>query len=215
MKTILFLIPTYKYISSPCFASFSKFFFNVKKHYNVKLGLCEGMYITEARSMLVERYYTGLDEEQKKEIDVIMWIDDDVVFDMKHVTGLIEKFESSGLDMLSALCFSRFNEEAMAYTLDFEQKKPLISLGNIRNTGVVKCDAAGFGFLVMKPKVLDKMHSSLGKWMFKTPIMPTKTFKEGIHIGEDTYFFMKAKELGITMGVDTDLIVGHYGGVIG
>jgi len=213
MKTILFLLPTYKYISSRCFVCFSKFFFNIKKHYNVKMSLCEGMYITLARNNLSEKY-TSLDEQQKKEIDLVVWMDDDVVFGMQQVIGLIEKFESTGLDMLSALCFSRYNKEPMAYTFDFKEKRPIIPLENIRNTGIVKCDAAGFGFLVMKPEVLDKMHASLGKWMFKTPVMPHEEFKEGIYIGEDIYFYMKAKELGITMGVDTDIIIGHDGGVI-
>lgn len=210
-KTILFLLPTYKYISSRSFVCFASFLFNIKKYYNAKFKYCEGLYITIARSILAESY-VKLDEEKKREIDLTVWMDDDIVFTMKQLTQLIEKFDGTGLDMLSALYFSRSTKEPIAYNLDPDEV--IMPLKNIRNTGIVKCDAAGFGFLAMKPEVLDKMYEANGKWMFKTPILPHKSHKDGVQIGEDIHFFMKAKELHLKLGVDTDIVIGHESCVI-
>jgi hypothetical protein len=74
------------------------------------------------------------------------------------------------------------------------------------STGLEEAAAIGFGVVLMKTAVLEKV----GPPGFLT------TYTDGVAMGEDVYFCQRAREAGFTIWVDHDLSkeIGHVGRVV-
>ena len=76
----------------------------------------------------------------------------------------------------------------------------------IPEKSLVKTDVCGFGFLLMKPKVLLDIYEQ-----DKNPF----TSNNENNVGEDVLFFEKVEKFGYKPHVDTSVVVRHVGGSVG
>ena len=121
------------------------------------------------------------------------------------VARMIKRFTESDYDLLGATYFLR-DETRTPLIYDFDKEDKFQLRENVQlNKGIVDCDATGFGFLCMKPKVVRELRKVYGKWIFHTSI------HKDTFVGEDVFFFRLCKEAGFKIGVNTDWIIGHYG----
>jgi hypothetical protein len=79
-------------------------------------------------------------------------------------------------------------------------------------TGLNEVDAFGFGFVLMSPDLLERMHDEYGMHQFM--FMPYGDPKDGKTISEDLDWCEKAKKLGFKLALDNDVEIGHLGGRI-
>lgn len=110
----------------------------------------------------------------------------------------------AGKDIISALYFERkppfypvirmLDKNGMFYTLT-----------EIEPNTVMRVDAAGAGCLLVKRKVFEKIPE---------PWFRVEEDEKGRLLGEDVYFFMKARKYGFKAYVDTSCICPHWGAVI-
>lgn len=73
----------------------------------------------------------------------------------------------------------------------------------INMNSIIKADAVGFGFILIKRKAVDKILEKTER---------SFNIKDGV--GEDVSFCVNAKEAGFEIFVDTGLVCGHIGNTI-
>lgn len=147
-----------------------------------------------ARNMLIEA-------AQQHNCSHLLIMDDDVCPEQNHLIKLLER----DVDIVSGLYFSRAYPHA-PLAFDFANEKgecvPLYMMPNVN--GLLPIVAAGFGFLLLKTAIFDKLE------------------KPYVRLGEldsqewcdDIGFFKRVREAGIQSYVDTDIHVGHIGTMI-
>jgi len=69
----------------------------------------------------------------------------------------------------------------------------------------IDADVVGFGCVIMKKTALEKI---------PRPHFQTYLNDKQRLVGEDFFFFRKAKEYGLTLGVNTFVRFGHIGGTV-
>lgn len=121
----------------------------------------------------------------------ILWLDDDMMFNPDLAIKLIEH----DLDMVSALYFGRTKHLPVVYLNSQEPDDPYkhFPLVEVPNN-LFEIDACGFGALMMKREVLDKV------------AYPWFEFDKG---GEDIVFCVKAKKAGVKIYCDATYKLGH------
>lgn len=126
--------------------------------------------------------------------DWILWVDSD---NTPPKNGW-RKLMKYNLPIVSGLYFTRtppYKPTAMMIndheTYDFLIEYP--------KNALIKCDATGLGFTLMKREVFDKLQKDPFTWA---------------RYSEDIQFFRDAKEKGFDCWVDTGMIVEHLGGVV-
>lgn len=148
-----------------------------------------------ARERLAEFAYAN-------KIDKILFIDDDMITDV----DLFEKLNRNDVDVVAALAFTRtapHNPVIYSVTEGYEpttNREYFINkvVRNYPKNKLFECDAVGFGAVLIKTKILEKMKKS---WFMSTT-----------GSGEDIYFCHKAKkEAGARIFVDTSVKIGHLG----
>lgn len=82
--------------------------------------------------------------------------------------------------------------------------------------GLLPVKHAGFGFVALQKQVLELMKNSVESYYDKNKGKNFKAFfrteiKDGEYIGEDVYFFHKAKEVGFQPMLDPMISLGHVG----
>ncbi len=182
---------------------------------NCRLKRVWGRPVDVARNLLVKECLEG-------GFDWLLFIDADMCF----APDSLVRLNSRGKPLISALCFTRrmpptptcyrgvqgYTEEGLPYlgirtteTLDFLEAHQ-VEL-DLYNPGIVlpdcpdalkQYDASGAAFVLIHRKVLEAVEPPWFKYS-----SPERM------IGEDFYFYMKAKEAGFPLWVDRTVIVGH------
>lgn len=161
------------------------------------MGSTERMVVDWARNALAR-------EAQKRECEYtgerfthLLWLDDDHVFNPDMAVYLAEH---SDKDMVSALYYKRTeNPVPVVYTrqgADLDDEfchNPIIIPPNT----LFECDAAGFGAMLMRRDVLDRV--------------PEPWFTLDYRAGEDVAFCVQAKKHGIKIWCDARYKLGHIG----
>ena len=128
-------------------------------------------------------------------VDWVMWLDSDIIYP----ANIISKLMSTNKDMVTGIyhkriapytpCVYKLVEDKLQPYLDYPEDK----LFNV--------EAAGFGCMLMKVKVIKAVYDKYGGCFF--PV-------NGVG-GEDLSFIRRAKECGIEVWCDSSVRCGHIG----
>jgi len=138
---------------------------------------------------------------QEHKCSHILIMDDDVAPEQNHLIKLLEDDK----DIISGLYFMRSYPHApVAFDIvnDKHECRPMYMMPHVE--GIVPVVAAGFGFILFKMSVFDKLE------------------KPYVRLGQldseewcdDIEFFKRVREAGIEMFCDTDVHIGHQGTMI-
>lgn len=160
-------------------------------------GRTERMVVDWARNDLARRAKSYINTYTGKKFTHLLWLDDDHTFN----PDMAVKLASNGdKDMVSAVYFGRTEPLPVIYLRDnnHDQKKhlkyyPLVFFPQ----KLFQCDACGFGALLMKRDVLDRV--------------PEPWFTIDHRGGEDIAFCEKARDYGVKVYADGEYMLGHIG----
>lgn len=194
MKTVLFAIPTARYVEPDCFGSV----FDNAVH--MPEGYKPGLFMPVEYSVDIARNWCVL-HAIENQYDYIMWVDSDNVIPRDAVKKLI----SSGKDIISGVYARKIigSKDIVLLNRDKTEDRYTFLTTEVVNTGIIEVDAAGFGCILTKVDVFRKLFDITGRSWFKT--------NQEIGVGEDIYFCEKVKELGYKVHVDTSVLCGHKG----
>jgi glycosyltransferase involved in cell wall biosynthesis len=133
--------------------------------------------------------------------DYVLWIDSDMVFQDDLMIRLREALDS-GWDMVAGLCFKReLPVSPVIYkSIDADTGKAVPYMDYPQNA-LFEIAGCGFGTVMMTTDVLRVVHDSYSDHMF-TPFPK---------LSEDLSFSYRAKRLGVKIGCDSRINVGHVG----
>lgn len=136
----------------------------------------------------------------KEKFDYVFFIDSDMVYPedsvlrlLKHNKELCSGFYTMRREPLKPVHFKEISFDGMN-----KDGNHLIPDGTLQTQA-----AGGFGGVLVKTEVLKKMGFPWFKFLYNE--------KTHDHLGEDIFFFQRAKDFGYTSYVDTSL---HYGHII-
>jgi hypothetical protein len=165
---------------------------NESPRFEFDLFSCGRMHVHVAREMMAEHCVTNGH-------DYLYMIDDDMVCD----DHLFEKLYEADKDIVAPLAFTRnYPHKPVMYSC-IEGFDPVIQKDHFTNYAVMKypkdklvrCDAVGFGAVLIKAKVL---HGTKKPW-----------FQNPSSTGEDIHFCYQARKFGFETWMDTRLKLGH------
>lgn len=134
----------------------------------------------------------------KENYDWLIMIDDDATFP----PDLVRRLLSHNKDVVAALAYQRLpNHGTVAYEFSPEANGP-VHLEGIEHTGLRKVDGTGLHCAAIKTSVFSQMKArGMERWY--------GGFDN--QFGEDFAFCAHMQELGISVYVDADLVIGHVG----
>jgi len=207
LRRIYICVPVYQTIPAESFQSILSACLKLQSKYKqIGTCFCSHTYLPEARNVIANNIL-----QTSKGDDLVLWIDSDMVFNFNQVEQLIKNFDSNDYDLLSGLYFTRNDKEKRKAHLYFAtEEKGRFNAGvpiDLPKTGIVKVDAVGFGFVVMKAKVLQRLKNKYGR------VFDCELYKKEL-VGEDIIFCQRATEQGFKIGADVGITIGHFGAVI-
>ena len=200
---ILLAIPTYRTITSEAFAYHMAMLLDGLNSGLVKrLEIEANMYVTLARNTMCE---TALAFWRKGEITHLLMVDDDMVIP----SGTITKLATHNAPVVGAVYYSR-GLQPIAYDLD-----PFKWYTTIPKSGIVEVEGTGCGCLLISCELLAQMSDFFkDRWWFQNDITPNLLETPGSYLGEDVFFFMRLKKMGVKAILDCDIQCGHFGSAI-
>lgn len=159
---------------------------------------------TSGRLMTAMARERLINEAKKGGMDYILMYDDDMILPLDMVECMLQDMEQHPeIDILAPLAFMRNPPHyAVMYTVleGHDPKRGAYYINqfvkNYARNSLVECDAVGFGAVLIKMSVIEKM---------KPPYCFSTTGS-----GEDIYFCQKAKkESGARIFMDTRIKLGH------
>jgi len=159
-----------------------------------QMGITERMGLEWARNDLARTALTATNEYTGEPFTHFLWMDNDHVFnpDLACVLAL-----NSDKDMISALYYGRTKPLPVVYVKDNSDDEykhfPLIQVPD----DVFRCDAVGFGALLMKREVFERV--------------PEPWFTLDYRGGEDIAFCVSARKHGVEIYCDGRYKLGHIG----
>jgi predicted glycosyltransferase involved in capsule biosynthesis len=147
----------------------------------------------------------------KIKTDWLLWVDSDIVLSIDAMKKLWQAADKVNKPVVSGVYFiSKENEGTLMrpfpvlfddvdeYQIKYHHPLP--------DNQVIKCDAAGFGFVLMHKSIVPKLREAHpGKGMF----METGDGNDDHFIGEDIIFFRRMKAAGIPLYAHTGALVKH------
>lgn len=190
MSRLLIGVPTNEYARR---ADFYDYLNQLEKPPGTILMSPHGSSPAESRNLIIE-------QAQKHECDEILFIDDDMAFKANAYNQLHEHDK----DIVSGLYYKRnYPHQPLVFVGWEGVAGKFISLtGN--EPRLIKIDAAGFGFCLIKTKVFDKLE--------KPYIRLGELAKDGWC--DDIGFFLRAGQAEIESYCDTECLVGHIASMI-
>lgn len=153
----------------------------------------EDTYLDLARNKLVETARKIGIEKLKRIPDYYFFVDQDSVV----LPSCFEDLVKHNLDIVSGFYVKKNGLEPVHKML-----------GEWKKGDIVKANAIGFGGVLIKGKVFEKMSRP---W-FKLTL--TEQHGEFSLFGEDNFFSKKALKYGYSLNVDTNVEIGHHGSTI-
>ena len=163
-----------------------------------------GCFVSDAREKLSQK-------AENEGCDYILWLDADHTFDPDDIIEFIVRYlEQNKYDIVGAkyvhrtdptkICAGSYNEKNRVVFLDSKEWKD-------QEAGYKEIEIIGFGCTIMPVAICKRMREVQGKAF--------RVVDEGTRfIGEDVWFFNKARAMGWSVGLDTDLLIGHYGAIL-
>ncbi|MFH0714353.1 MAG: hypothetical protein V1847_01290 [Candidatus Diapherotrites archaeon] len=197
---IAIAIPLYGFVPAASFASFLPAFLALPEFVDKMVVL------TKSRSYvhLAERELAqdALRAAQENPIDYVFWMEQDHVFSVQDMLHLLKSAKEKDLDIVSGLYVDRKDEtKAVAFV---KKDGQYFSTATLPDNSIVKVDAVGFGFTLVKFSVLKTLAEKYGL---------EKAFNvvdlEGKDIGQDFLFCELAQKEGFKVWVHTGVKIGH------
>ena len=159
------------------------------------MATTERMVVDWARNDLAKLVRDSKSPYSGKKYTHCLWLDDDMVFSPD--TALVLASEMADYDMMSAVYFARHKPLPVVYVRgEAEHDDPYKHYPLMRvPSRVFECDAVGFGCLLMRTDVLNKV--------------PEPWFTIDARGGEDIVFCKHARDAGLTIGCAGHLLCGH------
>lgn len=181
-------------ISRPCYDTYQ--FENVvtvdkMSNYSLSKGyICFNHYAKG--SNIARQREQGVAVARQAKVDRILWVDSDVLVFPDSLVKLME----ADKDIVSGVIVGK-QEPYEILVANKDEKGRYVPVTSLPSKRVIEADAVGFGFILIKTSVFDKIEPPY--------------FVMGDVIGEDYYFCEKAKAAGIDVWVDTGCNLGHVG----
>jgi GT2 family glycosyltransferase len=192
---IAILMPMYKSMDASCVQSLVGFQSELHEQgHQVKFIFTNGFNAAKARKALAK----GVAEDYQ-DCDYVLWLDTDHFYRKDAFFLLVNRMEENNLSMLSATYKLHGSEESAHGITDetgfhhFHYKDYTSEL--------IECDVVGFGFLVMKPKLIKELWDEFGDKLFVLDAKENCT--------EDVTFCRYAKQNGYKVMFDPTVRVGH------
>lgn len=167
-------------------------FLGKQKEHEFDINVCGRLLTPIARECLADKAVEG-------EYDYLLFIDDDMICPVDIFFSLFKHKK----DIVGALAFTRnYPHKPVIYKFEqgFDNGKPWYSnypILDYPKDSLVKCDAIGFGAVLIDIKVLKGMKK---KWFATTSGR-----------GEDIFFCHQAEKQGFEVYMDTSVKLGHLG----
>ena len=162
-----------------------------------QIAITERMVVHWARNKLARNCREYKCPWTGKKFTHILWLDNDQAFKPDMLVFLAR---NSHLDIVSAVYYGRGRNLPVVYVKDDNEDKyshyPMITVP----PALIEVDAVGFGAVLMRRDVLDKLKDPMEDRYFR--------FYES---GEDIYFCVHAKEQGVKIHLDGRYDLGHIG----
>lgn len=166
----------------------------------VSIAFANGFNAAKARTHLL--HYAA----NQKDVDYVVWLDSDHVYNADSMYSMISKMNRYDLDLLSAKYYVR----------DATLKK-ITAHGNFSPEGfkkfeepisgeIIDCDVIGLGFCIMRQRLVRKLVDTFDKDLFKFDLDANST--------EDVYFCRQVKKAGVRVCFDNNTPIGHLTTVI-
>lgn len=204
---ICVLQPTYRFVPTESYQSMVNLlyhFFAVKDTV-IQFAISDNIKIDHVRNYLTQLF---LEKDGDKIFDYVMWIDSDQVFNPGQVEQLIDNLEKNQLDIISGLYHKRTSHILEAVAFDEVGDKFISIIPN--KSGLQEVEGVGFGFVLMRPKVLREMHKEYGARQFEFQYI----VDGNEYLGEDLTWSQRARKLGYKIWLDCDCIIGHKGAIV-
>ena len=128
-------------------------------------------------------------------VDWVMWLDSDIIYP----SNIIRKLMASNKDMVTGIYYKRTPPYTPCiYKLEDNKLKSYIDYPEDK---LFPVEAAGFGCMLMKASVIQRVYDKFGGCFF--PV-------NGVG-GEDLSFIRRAKDIGIEVWCDSSVLCGHVG----
>jgi len=176
-------------------------------------------YIHEARTKLAKAMLRAYADFQ---FEWILHVDSDSVFSAEDVEKLVRHAEQKKFDILSGVYFTK---DSRHYPLIFKKHKvkgtkkknlylegrdaSYLYLEELPKKRFFEADSLGFGFLLCRPEVYQALIKKHGWYFFDY-----KRTEWGQNCGEDLVWCERVRALGYKVMVDSEVIIGHAGGVV-
>ena len=147
--------------------------------------------VTNPQKSICDARTNAVEEAMRLECTHVMMIDTDHTF----LPDLVDFLLADDKDIVGAVAYKRTPPYFPCVFAKKEDEDFYRSV-NVAKKGVMRCDAIGFGAVLIKMDVF-----------FKIP-MPWFWIDRQ---GHDINFCEKAKQFGFDIHVDTDLVIGHMG----
>jgi hypothetical protein len=142
--------------------------------------------------------------------DWLLWVDSDIVLTLEAMKKLWETADKKDKPVVSGIYFiSKENEGSLMrpFPVIFNDvsEYQIEYIHPLPNDEVVKCDSAGFGFVLMHKSIIPKLRK---KYNNESLFLEKAGTGENF-VGEDIIFFRKLKSCGIPLYAHTGAIVKH------
>ncbi len=203
-------------VSMACMASIMR-----AKDHMLQFGIVPGFIERRARSQHVFRARNEIVAGfLNSDCDYLLCVDADMGIPRDTIERLMSVAHIDERPVVAALCFGQretgFNDYDYSTTFDIvptvymwnvedEQVVSFSTAAEYPRDAVIKLDATGGACMLIHRGVFEKMRAQFGDHWF-TPIPHPST---GGQFGEDTSFFLRCRDLGISIHMDTSVKTSH------
>ena len=161
--------------------------------------------VSASRNSLVAQFLDDYDAEW------LLWVDADMAFDHEALPALMASADAETRPIMGALCFGmsmdRLFPTIYQYVETDEGNLTTVRVGEYPPDEVVQCAATGSAFVLVHRRVLEAVRAhgfnQAFPWYQETEL-------NGLPVGEDLTFCIRAGILGFPTHVDTAVKIGHH-----
>lgn len=167
--------------------------------------------IDRARSIVASRFY------EKKEYDILFFIDDDIVFNPLDVAKIVKEMIDLDLNIVGGAYVHKQDSKTHFVVRQFDNCQYKFGAG----APIQEVDFVSTGFLAIKRKVFDELVAAKSvpfceeaDFTFYPWFLPSLTQTDDgkwHELSEDWAFCARAKKLGFTCHIDGSVKLGHAG----
>ena len=150
---------------------------------------------------------------RQMEGDWILFTDDDMYWDPPMIKRLVDTRDEHDLDIVGGLCFQRGEPyQPTMYMRNNPTSGGYNFLEKWDDGAVLEVDATGLAFLLITKRAIEKvLGGALPDFEQRQKLPPPPIFKWDGRYGEDFSFCQEAKDVGLSIFVDTSVKIGHLG----